>query len=299
MLISFCSFLHLFRLFKVGKYSLTQRFQNVSINICDFLHSLLTHFSSGFILTGGQIPLDESIMKWLGVVASKNEGSVDIFVRWRELTIFSASTKIVESVSSRKLWPNTIFQSYFFTEPINLFQVSPIWVLDGEINLNSIPFELNVSIMDEEDPTSYFAASYRSFVAPLMFVPLSHNIVFGLPRLEIILLITIVESAFLNFLMNRLSCEAGEQNTTLSNLYIYGAEEVHSYICKRVHFTCQSLDCKLSQKRYNGFGSFDSASYTFWKNRYYCSSSIYYPFFVKVRWEPVRFLDVEISDANE
>lgn len=110
----------------VGKYSFSQRFQNVSVRYCTVLHVgvPIKVFSSKSPMRGQ--PFDRPIKKWLGVKLSSSFGSRLGGVSGRELTRCSASNNSVCNTSSRGCLSFRVAYSAVFTVRTNRSHVPPI-----------------------------------------------------------------------------------------------------------------------------------------------------------------------------
>ena len=117
--------------------------------------------------------------KWLGVIAFKSHGSALTDVKRRELRAISTRQKVVCSTSSvRRCVPRIVYNTRLKLRT-NLSQLPPWCGALGGLNLHFIPLWASSAAMLT---TFHFSLLSRSsFCAPIKLVPLSDQIMAGVP----------------------------------------------------------------------------------------------------------------------
>ena len=167
------SFCHLFITFKVGRYSLSQRFQNWFV-ICwlvsqRFLRSSRSEFRFSQLVK----PLYDPIRKWFGVRVSWSSGSVGTCIKGLDFRIHSTSSRRVWNVSSVIFWPLVPRASAELTDFNIVPQLHPIYVAAGGLNSHTVYLIASCLVISSWSIVE--RAFIRSWLVPMKFRPWSEN----------------------------------------------------------------------------------------------------------------------------
>ena len=121
------SWCHFDLIWRSGRYSFDQRFQNWSAKYWTWRHLLFEYIFSFRKTPGVRGTSDLSSSRWLGVKASRSFGSSETCVIGRLLMIDSTSMRRVERPSSSRICWLRIALRTFRTVLIHLSHVSPWW----------------------------------------------------------------------------------------------------------------------------------------------------------------------------